>query len=96
MSPEPVAVACAHGPAGWTCTVLVGDPARGRRTEHEVAVTQADLARFAPGARDPHDLVERSFAFLLRREPKESILRRFELPVIVRYFPEYEATIRRT
>ena len=96
MSPEPVDVACKPGPAGWTCTVLVGDPAHGRRTKHEVTVTRADLARLAPGADQPDDLVERSFAFLLLREPKESILRRFDLPVIGRYFPEYEATIRRT
>lgn len=95
MSPEPVAVTCEPDPGGWTCRVTVGDPARGRQTEHMVAVTSADLARLAPGAGDPADLVERSFAFLLRREPKESILRRFELPVISRYFPEYEAEIRR-
>jgi hypothetical protein len=95
MSPEPIAVSCASGPAGWTCAVVVGDPSRGRPTEHEVAVTHDDLARLAPGAEHPDDLVERSFAFLLRREPKESILRRFDLPVIGRYFPEYEATISR-
>ena len=95
MSPEPVDVSCTPGAAGWTCTVLVGDPARGRRTKHEVAVSHDDLARLAPGAHRPDALVERSFTFLLRREPKESILRRFDLPVIGRYFPEYEATIRR-
>jgi hypothetical protein len=95
MSPEPVAVTCKPGPGGWTCHVTVGNPAQGRQTEHEVAVSQADLARLAPGAAQPDDLVERSFAFLLRREPKESILRRFDLPVIGRYFPEYEAEIRR-
>ena len=35
-----------------------------------------------------------SFRFLLAREPKESILSRFELPVIERYFPEYPEEIR--
>ena len=45
------------------------------------------------GADDPVDLVRRSFAFLLEREPKESILRSFDLPVIGRYFPDYERTI---
>jgi hypothetical protein len=93
MSPEPVAVTCAPSPAGWNCVVVVGDPARGRTTEHEVAVSRADLARLAPGALAPDDLVERSFAFLLQREPKESILRRFDLAVIGRYFPEYESVI---
>jgi len=95
MSPEPVTVICEPGPAGWTCRVTVGDPASGRQTEHEVAVSREDLVRLAPGADRPDDLVERSFDFLLSREPKEAILRRFDLPVIGRYFPEYESTIRR-
>jgi hypothetical protein len=40
-------------------------------------------------------LVDRSFRFLLAREPASSILRSFDLPVIGRYFPEYEAEVRR-
>ena len=63
-------------------------------SEHDVAVARDDLARLAPGADDPVDLVRRSFVFLLAREPKESILRSFDLPVIGRYFPEYEREIR--
>ena len=86
-------VLCATTDAGWTCAVSVDDD-RGAATTHEVAVASADLARLAPGAADPEDLVRRSFAFLLEREPKESILRRFDLPLIGRYFPEYERTIR--
>lgn len=38
-------------------------------------------------------LLEASFRFLLEREPKEAILRTFELPVIERYFPEYPQEI---
>jgi hypothetical protein len=38
----------------------------------------------------PEELIERSFEFLLEREPNTSILRRFDLPVIQTYFPEYE------
>jgi hypothetical protein len=34
-----------------------------------------------------------SFAFLLERELKESILRDFDLNVIPRYFPDYEREI---
>ena len=85
-------VLCATTDAGWTCAVSVDDG--GSATTHEVAVSRADLARLAPGASDPEDLVRRSFEFLLEREPKESILRQFDLPVIGRYFPEYERTIR--
>ncbi len=89
----PVTVTCEPGAGGWTCHVTVGGS--GTPTTHEVAVTADDLARLAPGAADPVDLVTRSFAFLLAREPRTSILRRFELPVIGHYFPEYEREIRR-
>ena len=67
----------------------------GSASHHEVTVSTAELARLAPDATDPTDLVERSFAFLLAREPKESILGRFAISVIGRYFPDYERAIRR-
>lgn len=73
---------------GWTCRVRVDDA-----TEHLVGVTAADLERLAPASSDPEDLVRRSFEFLLAREPKESILRSFDLPVIGRYFADYEREI---
>ena len=79
-------------PDGWISTVVVTDP-DGSSSRHEVTVTRAVLDRLAPGADDPVDLVRRSFVFLVEREPKESILRSFDLPVIGRYFPEYERTI---
>ena len=59
---------------------------------HEVTVWPSDVERYAPGA-TPEELIEASFAFLLEREPKEAILRRFELPVIENYFPDYLARI---
>ena len=93
----PLDVRCEPTPGGtgWTCRVTVGHPGdSGAPTTHDVAVSAADLARLAPGADSPEDLVGRSFAFLLVREPKELILRRFDLIEIGRYFPEYERTIR--
>ena len=88
--PAHIEVRCAPSAGGWRCLVTVGDdPAA---TTHEVAVTHDDLSRLAPGG-VVERLVEASFRFLLEREPREAILRRFELPVIGRYFPEYEAEI---
>jgi hypothetical protein len=84
-------VMCAPDRTGWACTVTLSD-GRGTST-HQVHVSGRDLERLAPRATEPEDLVRRSFAFLLEREPKESILRSFDLPLIGRYFPEYEATI---
>jgi hypothetical protein len=53
------------------------------------------VARIAPPGTPVETVVQASFAFLLEREPADSILRRFELPVIGRYFPGYEAELRR-
>ena len=61
-------------------------------TTHEVTVTPEHLARYAPGS-TPERLLEASFEFLLEREPASSILSRFALPVIERYFPEYPRII---
>lgn len=89
---EAIDVRCEPAPGGWTCRVELGGP--GAPTTHVVSVSAADLARLAPGAAEPDDLVRRSFVFLLTREKKESILGRFDLPLIGRYFPEYERQIR--
>jgi hypothetical protein len=88
-----IAVECSPVEGGWLARVTVTDYGSGR--EFEVAVSDAELARFAPASTDPGDLVRRSFEFLLAREPKESILRSFDLSVIGRYFPEFEREIRR-
>ncbi len=61
---------------------LVDDPGR---TEHVVTVAAEDLRRLG-GTASAEALIE---------EPKESILERFDLTVIGRYFPEYEREIRR-
>jgi hypothetical protein len=61
-------------------------------TSHQVTVWPSDVERYAPGA-TPEQLLEASFRFLLEREPKESILRRFELPVIEQYFADYPRVI---
>jgi hypothetical protein len=84
---------CRPTAAGWTCSVRLGELGA-TQTRHEVMVARADLERLAPGATDPTDLVRRSFAFLLRREPPTSILPSFDLTAIGHYFPEYESTIR--
>lgn len=58
-------------------------------TRHRVTLARADQARLAAG-HTPEQLIEAAFRFLLDREPKESILGRFDIRVIPRYFPEFE------
>jgi len=63
-------------------------------TTHTVLVSGETLRELAPADADPSRLVTESFRFLLEREPRESILASFELPLIGRYFPEWEREIR--
>jgi len=65
------------------------------QTSHRVTLKKADYHRIAGGKIEPAELVRRSFEFLLENEPKESILTRFDLTVISRYFPNFEREIQR-
>jgi len=64
-------------------------------TTHRVIVDPAYHEKLTGGLISAEKLVEKSFEFLLERESNTSILRTFELPVIGRYFPEYETSIRK-
>ncbi len=78
---------------GWAFQVTVSEG--GSQTVHRVTLATDAHERLTGGACDPDELVRRSFEFLLEREPKESILREFDITVIGRYFPEYEGEIAR-
>jgi len=67
----------------------------GSESSHQVTLNPKDCARITGGAAEPEALIRKSFQFLLEREPKESILARFDLSVISRYFPEYEQEMKR-
>ena len=77
---------------GWTCQVRIEEDGR-KVSDHTVEVSTADLKRLAPDG-SVEELVLRSFEFLLEREPPSSILRRFALTDIERYFPDYPNVIR--
>ena len=83
----PVEVRCAADGKGYRCAVDVSD-ATGT-SHHLVRVSDKDVDHSGQG-RSVEQLVADSFAFLLEREPKESILREFDLSVIKRYFPDYD------
>ena len=73
---------------GWRFSVGVGE------MDYSVTVDKDYWEKLAP-LKKPAELVTKSFEFLLQREPKESILREFNLKVISTYFPEYEEEIRK-
>lgn len=63
-------------------------------TRHRVTMDRKTCERLA-GGHTPERCLEASFRFLLDREPKESILGRFDVSVISRYFPEFERELPR-
>ena len=85
-------VRCEPTDTGWQCSVTVGDDAAA--TLQDVSVDRETLDDLAPGM-EPEELVRLSFEFLLEREPRESIMRSFELPIIGRFFGDYRDEMER-
>jgi hypothetical protein len=68
---------------------------RDGESRHRVTMSPAMHQRLTGGAHTPERCLEAAFRFLLEREPKESILGRFDVTVIARYFPEFERELPR-
>ena len=64
------------------------------RTTHHVRLRDVDRQRLGGKSVSAGQVIEESFRFLLEREPNTSILSSFELPLIGKYFPQYEREIR--
>ncbi len=79
--------------AGGDDYVVTVDDGRGT-TRHRVTASPEVVTDLGGGAR-AEDLLVASFGYLLQREPKESILSRFDLPEIGLHFPDYPVEIRR-
>lgn len=79
------------GPGRFQVTVTEG----GSQSTHSVSLSPGYYEKLTSKQVPEEVLIERSFQFLLEREPKESILREFDLPLIGHYFPNYEKEIRK-
>lgn len=66
----------------------------GTTSTHTVTVSPEYHDKLTAGRVGAGELVAKSFEFLLEREPNTSIHGRFDLPLIGRYFLEYETWIR--
>ena len=58
-------------------------------TKHIVSVTDQMLLNLTNNKTSKEELLNFSFNFLLEREPNTSILSKFDIIVISKYFPEY-------
>ena len=78
--------------SGWKFLVEAGE---GEDViQYSVTLDTEYWQKLTSGKGDPSELVQRSFEFLLEREPKESILINFNIQVISKYFPDYESSLR--
>ena len=62
-------------------------------SRHTVTMSHLDYRRLSGPGCTPERCVEAAMRFLLDREPKESILSQFDISVIGRYFPEFDASL---
>ena len=76
---------------GWDFQVTISGNGT---TAHKVKLSKNYYEKINPGL-TPNKLIRSSFKFLLEREPKEMILRKFDLHIIANYFPNYEKEIRK-
>lgn len=79
----------AREPLGF-CVIVTEDQSE---TKHEVTMSESDYRRLTGGKVTPERCIQAAFQFLLDREPKESILRNFDVTVISNYFPAFQREI---
>ena len=63
-------------------------------TTHSVTISDAIHTQLTNGKISKETLLEKSFEFLLEREPNTSILSQFKIEVISIYFPDYVGAAR--
>lgn len=85
-----IVTARAAGPLQFDVVIHEG----ASETRHRVSMSRADFSRLGKG-RGAERVIEAAFRFLLDREPKESILSRFDVSVISHYFPQFEHELAR-
>jgi hypothetical protein len=64
-------------------------------TRHRVHMAPEYYRKLCGGTVTHEWVLIQAFRFLLEREPNTSILAEFDLPVIGRYFPEFEQDMER-
>jgi hypothetical protein len=67
---------------------------RVEETNFNVTADKMYVRMFVGNNKDYSEYIKRTFEFLLEREPKEAILKSFDLSVIKEYFPDYEKSMK--
>ena len=64
------------------------------KTSHNVVISDKVYQELTNSMISKYELLEKSFAFLLDREPNTSILTNFEIQIISHYFFDYANCVR--
>lgn len=64
------------------------------KTSHNVVISDKVYKQLTNGVISKSELLEKSFEFLLDREPNTSILNNFEIQIISHYFYDYANCVR--
>ena len=64
------------------------------KTSHNVVISDKVYKQLTNGVISKCELLEKSFEFLLDREPNTSILTNFEIQIISHYFSDYANCVR--
>ena len=65
------------------------------KSSHNVFISDKVYQELTNSMISKYELLEKSFAFLLDREPNTSILTNFEIQIISHYFSDYTNCVRR-
>ena len=65
------------------------------KTSHNVVISDKVYQELTNSMISKYELLEKSFKFLLDREPNTSILTNFEIQIISHYFSDYTNFVRR-
>ena len=65
------------------------------KSSHNVVISDKVYQELTNSMISKYELLEKSFAFLLDREPNTSILTNFEIQIISHYFSDYTNCVRR-
>lgn len=65
----------------------------GTSTEHSVSMGK-DYYNNLNTKKQPWEVIEKSFRFLLDKETKEEILAEFDMPIISYYYPEFKEFLK--
>ena len=65
------------------------------KSSHNVVISDKVYQELTNSMISKYELLEKSFAFLLDRDPNTSILTNFEIQIISHYFSDYTNCVRR-